>query len=199
MDTMIVVDIETTGTNPGKHSILSIGAIDLSRPELIFNEECRIWEGAHVEPEALKVNGYTEEQITDPAKQTEEALIKKFLAWMEEREDRTVAGQNPSFDTGFIRSASARCSVNMPLAYRTIDLHSIVYYHMVRRGETPPTIHHHSAINSDLIMAYVGIPAEPKPHIAINGATWEAEALHRLLYDKPLLTRFEAFPIPWLS
>jgi DNA polymerase III epsilon subunit-like protein len=196
---MIVLDIEATGTDANKHSILSIGAVDFDHPEQIFNEECRIWDGAHVDPSALKYNGYTEEQIRDETKQTDEQIVKKFLDWVNEREERTIAGQNPMFDLGYIRAAALRYGINLTLAHRSIDQHSIVYAHMIKRGLTPPVDHHHSAINSDFIMEYVGIPAEPKPHIAINGATWEAEALSRLLYDKPLLSQFEQYKIPWIK
>jgi DNA polymerase III epsilon subunit-like protein len=196
---MIVLDIEATGTNCEVHSIVSIGAIDFIRPEQIFNEECQIWEGAHINPDALKYNGFTEAQITDPTKQTDEQIVKKLLAWIEDREDRTIAGQNPSFDVGFLRATALRYNMNISLAHRSIDQHSIVYAHMIARGLTPPLEHHHSAINSDFIMEYVGIPTEPKPHRALNGAIWEAEALSRLLYDKPLLAQFEKFPIPWLK
>jgi hypothetical protein len=48
-------------------------------------------------------------------------------------------------------------------------------------------------------MQYVGIPPEPKPHVAINGAIWEYEALHRLIYEKQGLEEFKAYPIPWLK
>jgi len=196
---MIVLDIETTGTNPEKHSIVQIGAVNFEHPEQIFNELCHIWDGAHMDQDSMKFIGYSEEVAKDATKQTEEQIVTKFLAWILEQQERTIAGQNPSFDTGFIRSACARYGINNTLAHRSIDQHSIVYAHMIKRGMTPPVAHHHSAINSDFIMEYVGIPTEPKPHIAIYGATWEAEALSRLLYDKPLLSQFEKFPIPWLT
>jgi DNA polymerase III epsilon subunit-like protein len=196
---MIVLDIETSGTNPEKHSILSIGAIDFERPEQIFSEECHVWEGAHIELEALAINGFTEEQVKDPAKKSEEEIVKAFFSWIADREERTVVGQNPSFDVSFLQAAAHRYHLDFPLARRSIDIHSLVYFHMVRQGLTPPIEHHHSAIHSDFIMEYIGIPTEPKPHVAINGAIWEAEALSRLLYDKPLLAQFEKNPIPWLS
>jgi DNA polymerase III epsilon subunit-like protein len=197
---MIVLDIEATGTDADKHSIVSIGAIDLDRPEQIFNESCRIWEGAHVDPDALTYTGLTHEQITNPQLPTDEAIVRKFFAWVDEREDRTIAGQNPMYDLSYLKATAKRYGINNTLAHRSLDQHSIVYYHMIKRGLIPPVSHHHSGINSDFIMEYVGIPPEPKPHsLAINGATWEAEALSRLLYDKPLLAQFEKYPIPWLT
>ena len=57
---MIVVDIETTGTNPQKHSIVSIGAINLEASAERFYIECRIWVGAHIDPAALVVNVFDE-------------------------------------------------------------------------------------------------------------------------------------------
>ncbi|OHA88112.1 MAG: hypothetical protein A2741_01340 [Candidatus Zambryskibacteria bacterium RIFCSPHIGHO2_01_FULL_43_27] len=196
---MIVIDIETTGTNPFKHSILSLGAVDFRAPEVQFYEECRIWDGAKVEEEALAANGTKVEDLTDKSKQTEESLVKNFLTWLEERDDMRIAGQSVFFDRSFIESASARAGIPSKLSYRVIDLHSITFAHMIRRGIEPPVLNRKTNLNSDKIMEYVGIPAEPRPHIGLNGALWEAEAFSRLLYDKPLLTQFEKYPVPWIS
>jgi hypothetical protein len=192
---MIVVDVETTGLDPHAHSLLSIGAIDFSNPSDRFYEECRMWDGAHVEPKALEINGFTEPQIVDPTKKSEAELVQSFFAWLENKVESTIAGQNVHVDLSFIKAAAYRAHINFALAYRIIDLHSIVYFHMVERGETPPKMHNHSGINSDFIMQYVGIPAEPKPHIGINGAIWEAEAFHRLMHKKGLLEQFKQYPI----
>lgn len=196
---MIVVDIETSGTDPYKHSIASIGAIDFYNPENKFDEECRIWDGAHIDPDALKVNGYKEKELKDSRKITEKELLILFFDWLSKREERTIAGQNPHFDIRFLEAAAHRYHLDFRIAHREIDLHSIVYFHMVRRGITPPTKNNHSGLNSDEIMKYVGIPDEPKPHKAINGAVWEAEALSRLMFEVPLLTKFGRFVIPWLN
>jgi DNA polymerase III epsilon subunit-like protein len=196
---MIVLDVETTGVNPEKCSILSIGAVDMNEPTHELYLECRAWDGAHVEPEALVVNGYSEKDMRDPSKMTETEAVSKFFEWLADRTNIMIAAQNPLFDIGFVQAAAARGHINFPLSHRSVDLHATAYVHMVGQGIEPPTKNRRSDINSDSIMAYVGIPAEPKPHIAINGAIWEAEALSRLLYGKNLLEKFASYPLPWVK
>jgi len=75
---MIIVDVESSGISAQKCSLLSVGAIDFDTPERRFYEECRIFDGAHVEKEALAVNGFSNEQINDPGKQTDRELIIKM-------------------------------------------------------------------------------------------------------------------------
>lgn len=146
---------------------------------------------------ALEVNGFTEKEITDPLKKTEAELVEEFFKWALESENHTIAGQNPSTDVDFLRTAAHRAHINFPLAYRSLDLHSMCYLHITERGVTPPVEKGRSALNSDTIMKYVGIPVEPHPHNALNGALYEAEAFSRLLYSKNLLPEFAKYPIPW--
>lgn len=196
---MVIVDVEASGTNAHVHSIVSVGALSFSNPENRFYEECRIFEGAHIMDDALAVNGFTKEQITDPNKKSLEEIMIAFLAWTEGIEgDRTIAGQNPSFDRDFLQASAERYHLNWPLAYRTIDVHSICYMHQIKRGLNTPIVHNRSALDLDAILRYVGLPDEPSPHNALTGALVEAEALSRLLYDKSLLPEFSRLPIPWI-
>ena len=194
---MIVLDVETTGTEPTKHSLVSIGALDFNNPQDQFYAECRIWDGAHVDPVALTVNGFTEAEIRDPAKETEAEIVARFYAWLQNKQNHTIAGQNPSFDLGFVLAAGQRAGLNISLPRRTVDLHTLAYFHIVHRGLEIPLKNSRTNIDSDYIMAYVGIPTEPKPHKALNGAIWEAEAFARIFRDKPFLEQFVQFPVPW--
>ena len=193
---MIVVDVETTGLDPKKHSIVSIGAVDFSKPENQFYQECRIWDGAKVSPEALEVNGFSEEEVRDPHKKTLEEVIKGFFKWVEKLPEKTIAGQDPSFDKGFLKASAERCGIEWTLGHRTVDLHSICYFHHLKKGINPPTKEGRTALNLDKIANYVGLPEEPKPHNALTGAKVEAEAFSRFVFGKLLLEEFEKFPIP---
>lgn len=193
---MIILDIEATGTNYAQHSIVSIGALVLDDPTYQFYDECRIWDGAKVMEEALLVNGFTDEEVRDPSKKSEKELVEAFFTWAALVPDRTLAGQNPSFDRDFLKVAADRHNLDYTFAHRTIDVHSLAYMHMVKRGIKPPVEHARSALNLDAILNYVGIPDEPQPHNALTGAMSHAEVISRLLYHKPLLPEFAAFPLP---
>lgn len=197
---MLVVDVEASGLDAEKNSILSVGALDLRRPQKQFYEECRAWDGAHIEDQALEVNGFTKEQATDPSKQTEADVVHKFLAFSDDFDDRTLAGQNVSFDRDFLAHAAKRAGhTAWPFAHRTIDTHTLCWMHMVKRGLTPPIDpeHKRSALNLDAVLIYCGIPEEPKPHNALTGAKSHAEVISRLLYGKKLLPEFDSYPLPW--
>lgn len=195
---MIVVDVEASGTEARKHSIVSVGALDFSNPSNRLYEECRVWDGAHIMDEALAVCGFSREQVTDASKQPESELVHAFLRWSERIEERTLAGQNVSFDRDFLKAAAERAGhTEWPFAYRTIDTHTLCYMHMINRGLQPPVRHRRSALDLDAVLNYCGIPEEPSPHNALTGALSHAEVISRLLYGRKLLPEFEQYQIPW--
>lgn len=198
---MLILDIEASGLDPEKDSIVSLGALDLENPENRFYAECKIWDGAHVNDEALEVNGFTMEEITDENKMTEAELIRNFMDWSKDIRNRTMGGQNVSFDRDYTLAAADRANLSWNFAHRTIDSHTLCYMHMIKSGMQPPVDeeHHRSSLNLDTILTYCGIPEEPKPHNALTGALCHAEVISRLLNDKKLLPEFEQFEIPWLS
>src|ERR1700749_2842147 len=120
---MLVTDCEMTGLEPPLHSILSVGAVDLENPTRQLYEECRAWDGAKIEDEALKVCGFSREQGTDPQKQTEGELVHKVIAFAEGMADITLAGQNVFMDLFFLQAAARRAGhTAWPFAHRIIDI-----------------------------------------------------------------------------
>lgn len=192
---MIVVDVETSGMTPVRHSLLSLGAVDFLNPERQFYEECRIFEGAHIDKESLKINGFSNEEITDPKKQTDGELIQGFLRWASEAKEKTIAGQNPSFDRDFLAATAHRYHLDWKFAHRTVDLHSVCYSHMIEYGIKPPEDKGHSALNLDRILKYVGLPPREGKHNGLEDAKLEAEAFSRLFYKRVLLPEYRKFPV----
>lgn len=198
---MLVIDVEGSGTEYHKHSIVSIGAFDLKNPEDRFYRECRVWEGAHIMEGALEVNGFTEAEITDSSKPSEAEVVREFLEWSQHLADRTLLGQNVSYDRDMLRAAADRADLSWDLAHRTIDTHSLCVMHMITHGVQPPIDpqHRRSALNLDAVLTYCGIPEEPTPHNALTGALCHGEVASRLLYGKKLLPEFEQYDIPWVN
>lgn len=195
---MLVVDVEASGTEAYKHSIVSIGALDFSNPSNRFYGECRIWDGAHIMDEALAICGFTREQITDASKPTEGELVKEFLMWSDGLQERTLTGQNVSFDRDFLRHAAERAGhTDWPFAYRTIDTHTLCFAHMINHGLQPPVKNRRSGLDLDAVLNYCGIPREPEPHNALTGALSHAEVASRLLYGRKLLPEFMQYEMPW--
>lgn len=196
---MIIVDVETTGHDTKKHSILSIGAIDLDNPNNQFYIENQMWDGAEIfegDPllpnyiSALLINGFTKEQIRDINKPTLKEAIELFLKWIENCNTKVLAGHNPYFDMDFLRSSALKYNLKWTLGYSAIDLYTAVYLNYKKKGISPPKLRSNDCFN------YTGLPNEPNPHNALTGAKIEAEAFYRLIYGKQLLEEFKQYPVP---
>ena len=193
---MVVVDVETSGLDPQKYAMLSIGAVDFENPKRQFYAECRAFEGAYFSDEALAINGFTEEEAKDESRKPLEEVMAEFKEWLDPMDKITLAGQNPSFDRDFVNASFVRAKVNMRFASRTVDMHSLVYAAHLTRGIPLPRRNRHSDISLDSALVYTGIPEEPKPHNALTGAQVEAEAFSRIIHGKGLLSEFAHHPVP---
>lgn len=179
---MLVIDVETTGLDPIKNGLASIGAVDMNDPiPRTFYGTCYVPDNKIITPEALEVNGFTLEQLKDKNKFSPTELVAEFLDWALSSEEITIAGHNPTFDTSFIRENMPE-GVKWPFGYRTVDLHSVAYGHMRLRGIHPPLKDKRTNISLDTVLNYVGLKDEPKPHLAVVGAMLSAEAFHRIFY-----------------
>lgn len=200
---MIAVDVEATGLDADRASVVSVGAVDLDDTANQFYEECRAWDGAHIADESLAITGFSREEVGEgirgrSGKQSEAELVRSFIAWaMDRPHSHTFVGQNPRFDSDFIAGACRRAGVEFPFAYRSIDTHTLCWNHIRQQGAEPPMENKRSAINLDYILEYCGLPPEPKPHNALNGALSHAEVFFRLVYTKKVLPGFLEHDIPW--
>ncbi len=163
MKNLYAVDCETTGVDARKNSIVSIGIVSLEDPTRTFYEECRIWDGAVVEQGALDVNGFTGLQVIDPAKQSEAELITKMIAWL--GASPIMVAHNAAFDRDFVSAACKRAGLTSPFSFRTIDIHSIVYMHLLRTKKDIP-----KSLSLNNCLKAFGLPPEPNPHNALTGA-----------------------------
>lgn len=177
---ILVVDVETTGTNPQRHSIIELGAVWLTgqeHPEE-FEMECSMWEGAEYNPEVEAINGRTDASCINPILLTESELIREFVEFLDKDFDFILAGMNPSFDRRFLLAAAERAGLGrLPIPHRTLDLHSLALADaIVSKSRVPKR-----GLYTDRIYEHLRLEAEPKPHRALTGARKEAEAFETLL------------------
>ena len=193
---MIIVDVETTGMDTRLCSLLSIGAVEFERPENQLYIECRIFDGAHCDKQASEIHGFTDPQMRDLSKKTDREAVEAFLAWMRGCSEWTIAGQNVSFDRDFLKETAYRYHIDWPLAQRTVDLHSVAYYHYLKTGKSVPLKNNHSALNLDAILDHVGVKIGRGHHNALEDAKLEAEAFSRFFKGEGLLPEYSHFPVP---
>lgn len=180
---MIIVDVETGGLVPWENPLLSIGAVDFNNPQTRFYAECKPRPFSSCTKEALIINGIdiTKENINC------DTMLIQFFDWVNNYTtgDLTLAGENPSFDRDFINYNASLYKLKSPFGHRTVDLHSLYYARCTLLDLVPYDDERKNKLNADTIYNMLGMPSEPRPHIAINGALWEAEAFHRIIYGKP--------------
>ena len=75
---MIALDVETTGVDPKRNSVIEVSAVDLDNPYKFFFGTCQAIRGRDVSDFALKVNGYTIEEIYDSSRPTPEELVNEM-------------------------------------------------------------------------------------------------------------------------
>lgn len=190
---MVSIDCEMTGINVHECAVISVGAIDLNNPERRIYLEMRPFEGALLQDEGLAINGNTKETIALFGKTQKEGLLvlKNFL---DESSERNVLGQNVAMDIYFLNKAFEREGIDCKIPYRALDLHSMVCAKLLLFGKTIPVEERKSTLNLDSLLQMVGIPEEPKPHIALMGALSAAEVYFRLIEGRAVLPEFAAFP-----
>ena len=113
----VIIDLETTGLEPEKHSIIELAALRMGeddRPELfarLIRQKCEI-------PEPIvQLTGITDEMLQSGGVALKEA-ITDFLSFVG---TRTVIGYNVAFDMGLLQAACAETQ-KPPMQNHCLDL-----------------------------------------------------------------------------
>lgn len=119
------IDVETTGTWPGKHELLEVGAV-VASGEVPFavtdSFELKIKPSrlSDADPEALRINRYTEEEWRDAL--PEDAAVREFCRRVS---GVSLWGWNVGFDRAFLEPALNRAGLGLEtcnLDYTWYDL-----------------------------------------------------------------------------
>ena len=189
---IVVLDLETDCPDPEKANIVELGAVILTGDRIgeTFSRELKLdIEGNNLEVcsiGAARVNGQPLRglrnipaiaQTVSRAFSTDAAptqVILELLEWLDFRNNRsvTIAGINPHFDRRILLRYIEAAGVEHDgfIRHNLLDLHTIA----LRKRYTSKNPKMLSYLSSDPIFEALGLPAEPKPHSALQGAFWEA-------------------------
>ena len=180
---MIVVDIETTGMEPDRHSIVSIGAMEYENPENRFYKECRMDEDRKIDKKSFEINGFTKKEVTDKKKPTVKELLEDFTEWTKKIKERTIAGDNIWFDIGFLEYNFEEKGIKSPFKKEYVELHELTPL----LKEMPWSL--------DIVLNMVGVPPRDGTHNALDDVELTAEAIARITTGDGLLQRFAKYPL----
>ncbi len=119
----VVVDVETAGFDANKHALLEIAAVPIimQADGLLIPAEtiaCHVqpFEGAKLDPAALKFNGidpFHPFRMAKPEKEALEHIFKPIRKMVTaSRCTRAILiGHNAFFDLGFVKAAAERCKI----------------------------------------------------------------------------------------
>ncbi len=161
---LVVLDTETTGLNPFKDEILSIGAVIIRDNKILMNRsfECFIKPSEGISQESIKVHHIRECELEN-AMEIGEA-IRQLLDFIE---NRPIAGYYIDFDHKIL-SRYTKKLIGSTLPHSTIELSSM-YYKRYRKSSSYEFVD----LKFDTIMTALELPFLGK-HDALNDAIMSA-------------------------
>ena len=175
----VFLDSETNGLNHKVHKILEIAfkIVDLmdgtirSAYQSVLVYPIEIWEKS--DPESLKVNGFTWEEIQKGREIpfVSEQIIDLFVKHKIKRKEAVFICQNPSFDRVFfsqIVDPDTQELLGWP--YHWLDLASMYWAISIQKARQNLSPYPwQTGFSKDKIAESYKIPPENKPHRAMNG------------------------------
>jgi len=123
----IVVDIETSGPNPGRYDLLSIGACTIADPRETFYIEL-IPKSEHYEDEAMGIHCLSFEHLLKNGTEPKEA-IEKFAEWVElvtpEGHTPVFSAFNAPFDWMFMTEYFYKYLGHNPFGHKALDIKAL--------------------------------------------------------------------------
>ena len=161
---LVVLDTETTGLNPQKDEILSIGAVIVRDNKILMNQsfECFVKPSASISKESIKIHHIRECDLAD-AIEVEDA-IKQLLDFIS---NRPIVGYYIDFDHKMISKYTKKI-IGSTLPQPTIELSSM-YYKRYRKSSSYEFVD----LQFDTIMNALELPFLGK-HDALNDAIMSA-------------------------
>ena len=184
MKNLVSIDLETTGLDPNRHQILSIGAVcPVNHAE--FYEEV-----AHKELIVDKFAGkMNKDLLFNDGNEIGLAMIY-LRRWLIKNytipRDLIILGKQPSFDRAFLLLAMKNVATHgfkqaedFPFSHRCLDINSILLYNAVRQQTT--FADERTALEETVKDQMIVDEKYIKEHNALHDARWNVYALEELL------------------
>ncbi len=172
---LAITDIETTGAISSVHEIIEIGLVLVNQETLeiedTFNVKIIPKHIENAQPEAFARNGYTPEAWKDAI-----SLAEAMRIYGEKTKEGLFCAYNVSFDWPFIDRAFYTTGVTNPMStvpnHDRLDILTMAWMKGLR-GK--PNLSLKSACE------LFGVPPEPFPHTALDGAMAAYEVYKKLM------------------
>lgn len=168
---LLVLDVETTGTNPQTDQIIELAAVHLAGRELreVQSFVSRIRPTRPISESAQKVHGITSADL-ETAPDEQEA----FDAFVEFAPTEAIlTGHNVGFDVSFLKGSYSRTGHPFDFDYHHLDVWSLAFFILGAVGVSLPKY------NLDFLAGLYGIP-RPKDHDALSDVRATVEVLRHL-------------------
>lgn len=176
---LAVVDVETSGINPFKHQILSIGIVPLKKEMKPFQVYIR---HPDIEWSTYALNNFqkfsSDWELNALSVVEAVNLLEGYLADTFNGEVVTLIGHNIGFDVAFLRKLAFQAGKDQLVgaSHRMLDTHTMLYL-LFLNGLLP-----NSALTSDGAFSHFGITvSEAERHTALGDAVATRELLVKLI------------------
>ena len=165
-----MTDLETSGDVFGEHEILEIGLVlfDQTTFKILDTLDIKV-KPEHIEnavPAALVRNGYKE------INWKEAVTLKEAVEMYTQKTSGAIfAAFNVSFDWGFMNEAFRKTKIKDEMDYHRLDVLSLAWERGLKK---------HESWSLKKTCEIFGVPPEPDPHSALNGAIMAYEVFKKL-------------------
>jgi DNA polymerase-3 subunit epsilon len=170
-----MTDLETSGDIPSVHEILEIGLVvfDQKTFEVVDTLNIKVLP-EHIDtavPVALAHNGYKEENWRQAV-----SLASAMAQYAERTKDAIFCAYNVSFDWGFVNEAFRKTGIDNPMGTREnhdrLDVLTLAWQKGLKNSPS---------FSLKAACAMFGVPPEPEPHSALNGAMTAFEVFKKVI------------------
>lgn len=164
--TLVVVDLETTGSNPAHDRITEIGAVKIRGGEVIGEFATLVDPGRPIPPQIVTLTGITTAMVTDAPRI--ESVLPAFLEFAR---GSILVAHNARFDMGFLRQDALRLHLDWPFS---LSLCTVTMARRILPRDEAPTV------KLSALAELFDVSVRPT-HRALDDARATVEVFHRLL------------------